>query len=150
MNVRNASQTQVYENILQAVGNTPLIKLNRITAEACSCTVLAKVEFFNPAGSVKDRVGAEIIADAEAKGLIRPGGTIVEATSGNTGAGLALAAVVKGYRCVFVMPDKMSEEKVRFLLQRRPAHCRRNPQQPAGKPVLQPRQPRSARENHRP
>ncbi|HZW04412.1 MAG TPA: pyridoxal-phosphate dependent enzyme [Anaerolineaceae bacterium] len=115
MNVQSASQTQVYENILEAVGNTPLIKLNRVTAEACSCMVYAKAEYFNPAGSVKDRVGPAIIADAEAKGLIRPGGTIVEATSGNTGAGLALAAVVRGYRCVFVMPDKMSDEKVRFL-----------------------------------
>lgn len=115
MNVQNASKTQVYENILHAIGNTPLIKLNRVTAGVCSCTVLAKAEFFNPAGSVKDRIGVAIIEDAEARGLIRPGGTIVEATSGNTGAGLALAAVVKGYRCVFVMPDKMSEEKIRFL-----------------------------------
>jgi cystathionine beta-synthase len=103
------------ENILGTVGRTPLVKLNRVVAGACTCTVLAKVEFFNPGGSVKDRIGPAIIEDAERAGLLKPGGTIVEATSGNTGAGLALAAAVKGYRCVFVMPDKMSEEKVRFL-----------------------------------
>ncbi len=103
------------ENILQTVGQTPLVKLNSITAGACTCTVLAKVEFFNPGGSVKDRIGLTIIEDAERRSLLRPGGTIVEATSGNTGAGLAIAAAVKGYKCVFVMPDKMSEEKVRFL-----------------------------------
>lgn len=79
------------------------------------CTVFAKVEFFNPGGSVKDRIALSIIEEAERRGLLKPGGTIVEATSGNTGAGLALAAAVKGYKCVFVMPDKMSEEKVRFL-----------------------------------
>lgn len=104
-----------YENILQTIGHTPLVKLNRVTAGACTCTVLAKVEFFNPAGSVKDRIGLTIIEDAEREGLLKPGGTIVEATSGNTGAGLALAAAIKGYKCVFVMPDKMSDEKVRFL-----------------------------------
>lgn len=102
-------------NILETVGNTPLVRLNRVVSTLPNCTVLAKVEFFNPAGSVKDRIGAAIIADAEREGRLRPGGTVVEATSGNTGAGLAIAAAVKGYRCVFVMPDKMSEEKVRFL-----------------------------------
>lgn len=106
---------QVYENILQTTGQTPLVRLNKVTTKACMCTVLAKVEFFNPGGSVKDRIGMSIIEDAEQSGLIEPGGTIVEATSGNTGAGLAMAAAVKGYKCVFVMPDKMSDEKIRFL-----------------------------------
>ena len=104
-----------YENILDTIGQTPLVKLNRVVAEACMCTVFAKVESFNPGGSVKDRIAVSIIEDAEQHGLLKRGGTIVEATSGNTGAGLALAAAVKGYKCVFVMPDKMSEEKVRFL-----------------------------------
>jgi cystathionine beta-synthase len=104
-----------YQNILETVGQTPLVRLNRLTAGATQGTVLAKVESFNPGGSVKDRVGIAIVEDAERRGLLRPGGTIVESTSGNTGMGLALAAIVKGYRCVFVMPDKMSEEKVRLL-----------------------------------
>ncbi|RPI27644.1 MAG: pyridoxal-phosphate dependent enzyme, partial [Chloroflexota bacterium] len=103
------------ENVLQTIGNTPLVRLNHVLAGACACTVLAKVEFFNPGGSVKDRIGLAIIADAERHGRLKPGGTIVEATSGNTGAGLAIAAAIKGYKCVFVMPDKMSDEKVRFL-----------------------------------
>jgi cystathionine beta-synthase len=101
--------------ILEAIGNTPLIRLNKVTAGEVRATVLAKGEFFNPGGSVKDRVGPAIIEDAEREGHIQPGGTIVEATSGNTGVGLALAAAVKGYKTVFVMPDKMSDEKVRFL-----------------------------------
>lgn len=108
-------QPVFYKNILETIGQTPLVRLNRIVFGAVACTVLAKVEFFNPAGSVKDRIGLSIIEDAEKAGRLKPGGTIVEATSGNTGAGLALAAAVKGYKCVFVMPDKMSEEKVRFL-----------------------------------
>jgi cystathionine beta-synthase len=103
------------ENILKTIGHTPLVRLNRVVAGGPACLVLAKVESFNPAGSIKDRIGLHIIEDAERRGLVKPGGTIVEATSGNTGAGLALAAAVKGYKCVFVMPDKMSDEKVRFL-----------------------------------
>jgi cystathionine beta-synthase len=103
------------ENVLAAVGNTPLIRLNKVTGEEVQAIVLAKAEFLNPGGSVKDRVGPAIIEDAERDGRIQPGGTIVEATSGNTGVGLALAAAVKGYKTVFVMPDKMSDEKVRFL-----------------------------------
>lgn len=91
------------------------MRLNRVVFGAVAGTVLAKVEFFNPAGSIKGRIGLSIIEDAERSGHLRAGGTIVEATSGNSGAGLALAAAVKGYKCVFVMPDKMSEEKVRFL-----------------------------------
>lgn len=103
------------KNILDTIGQTPLVRLNRIVFGSAACTVLAKVEFFNPAGSIKDRIGLSIIENAEKARLLKPGGTIVEATSGNTGAGLALAAAVKGYKCVFVMPDKMSEEKVHFL-----------------------------------
>ncbi|TLM99326.1 pyridoxal-phosphate dependent enzyme, partial [bacterium] len=103
-----------HQNILEAIGNTPLVQLHPVVNRIAG-TVLAKVEFFNPAGSIKDRIGLAIIEDAERGGRLKPGGTIVEATSGNTGAGLALAAAVKGYKTVFVMPDKMSEEKVRFL-----------------------------------
>lgn len=109
------SQPQYFKNILGTIGNTPLVRLNRIVLGNCSATVLAKVEFFNPGGSIKDRIGLKIIEDAEKEGRLLPGGTIVEATSGNTGAGLALAAAIKGYKTVFVMPDKMSEEKIRFL-----------------------------------
>lgn len=103
-----------HQNILETIGNTPLVQLHQVV-NGITGTVLAKVEFFNPAGSIKDRIGLAIIEDAERDGRLKPGGTIVEATSGNTGAGLALAAAVKGYKTVFVMPDKMSEEKVRFL-----------------------------------
>lgn len=102
------------ETILDLVGGTPLLPLRRV-AQGVPYRVLAKLEFLNPGGSVKDRIGPSMLAAAEAKGLLRPGGTIVEATSGNTGVGLALAAAVKGYRCVFVIPDKMSSEKIRLL-----------------------------------
>lgn len=102
-------------SIIETIGQTPLVRLNRVLPASIASTVLAKVEFFNPAGSIKDRIGIAMIEEAERAGRIKPGGTIVEATSGNTGAGLALAAAVKGYKCVFVMPDKMSEEKVHFL-----------------------------------
>ena len=104
----------IAENILETIGNTPLVKLTNVT-RGIQATVLAKLEFFNPGGSVKDRIGTAIIEDAEKKGLLKPGGTIVEATSGNTGMGLALAASVKGYKAIFVMPDKMSDEKIRAL-----------------------------------
>lgn len=104
-----------FANILETIGNTPLVQLQRVVSGISAGTILAKIEFFNPGGSVKDRIGLAIIADAEQQGTLRSGGTIVEATSGNTGAGLALAATVKGYKCIFVMPDKMSEEKIRFL-----------------------------------
>ena len=103
-----------YANILEAVGRTPLIRLNRIAAEVAS-PIYAKVEALNPGGSVKDRVGLTMVAAAERDGFLRPGGTIVEATAGNTGVGLALAAAVKGYRMIAVMPDKMSEDKVSLL-----------------------------------
>jgi cystathionine beta-synthase len=104
----------IYDNILDTMGNTPLVRLNRLT-RGLRCQILAKVEYFNPGGSVKDRIGITIIEDAERNGLLKPGGTIVEATSGNTGVGLAIAAILKGYKCVFVMPDKMSDEKIRVL-----------------------------------
>lgn len=102
------------KNILETIGNTPLVKLNRVAAEVAP-TVLAKVEYLNPGGSVKDRIGIKIIEDEIAKGTLKPGGTIVEATSGNTGVGLALAAAVMGFKAIFTMPDKMSTEKVRLL-----------------------------------
>lgn len=105
---------QIYDNILGVMGNTPLVRLNRL-ARGLRCQIVAKVEYFNPGGSVKDRIGITIIEDAERKGLLKPGGTVVEATSGNTGVGLAIAATLRGYKCVFVMPDKMSEEKIRVL-----------------------------------
>lgn len=108
------TQPRFAQNILETIGDTPLVQLHQ-TVSGIAATVLAKAEFFNPGGSIKDRIGIAIIEDAEKNGKIRPGGTIVEATSGNTGAGLAIAAAVKGYKTVFVMPDKMSDEKIRFL-----------------------------------
>jgi cystathionine beta-synthase len=104
----------IYDNILEAMGNTPLVRLHAVTA-GIAANMLAKVEFFNPGGSVKDRIGLAIIEDAERSGRLKPGGTIVEATSGNTGVGLAIVAALKGYKTVFVMPDKQSEEKIRLL-----------------------------------
>lgn len=103
-----------FDSIVDAIGNTPLIKLNAITKDL-PCTVLAKVEYFNPGGSVKDRIGLAMIEAAERAGDLKPGGTIVEGTSGNTGAGIALAAIKKGYKCVFVTTDKQSLEKADVL-----------------------------------
>jgi cystathionine beta-synthase len=103
-----------YDNVLQTIGWTPLIRLNAVAA-GIRTPVYAKAEFMNPGGSVKDRIGPAIIEAAEAAGELRPGGTVVEGTSGNTGVGLALAAAIKGYRCIFTIPDKMSQEKVRLL-----------------------------------
>lgn len=100
----------VYDSILDCIGNTPLVRLRRVT-DGLKCTVYAKIEFFNPAGSIKDRVAKQIIEDYEAEGKIKPGGTIIEGTSGNTGAGLALMAADRGYKTTFVLPDKQSEEK---------------------------------------
>ena len=102
------------KNILETIGNTPLIKINKITEEL-PCLVLAKYETFNPGNSVKDRMALTMIEDAEADGRLKPGGTIIEGTSGNTGMGLALAAIVKGYKCIFVLADKQSKEKVDIL-----------------------------------
>jgi cystathionine beta-synthase len=103
-----------YASVLETIGWTPLIRLNRVT-KGIRTPVYGKAEFFNPGGSVKDRIGLPIIEQAEKDGSLRPGGTIVEGTSGNTGVGLAIAAALKGYRCIFTMPDKMSQEKVRLL-----------------------------------
>jgi len=108
------AHTKPYGNILETIGWTPLVRLNRV-AQGIRTPVYAKAEFFNPGGSVKDRIGIAMIEAAEREGRLKPGGLIVEATSGNTGVGLALAAAVKGYRCVFTMPDKMSQEKARLL-----------------------------------
>jgi cystathionine beta-synthase len=98
------------DNVVELIGNTPLVKLNKVT-EGIACTVLAKVEYFNPGGSIKDRIAAKMVDDAERRGLLKPGGTIVEPTSGNTGIGLALIAQQRGYRCIFVLPDKVAEDK---------------------------------------
>jgi cystathionine beta-synthase len=103
-----------YTNVLELIGWTPLIRLGRVT-RGIRTPVFGKAEFFNPGGSLKDRIGGPIIERAEKEGRLKPGGTIVEGTSGNTGIGLAIAAAFKGYRCIFTMPDKMSQEKVRLL-----------------------------------
>src|SRR6266404_5897940 len=102
------------ETNLQSIGKTPLVKLRRVT-EGLKASVYVKNEAMNPGGSVKDRVALAMIAEAEQQGWLRPGGTIIEATAGNTGVGLAMVAAVKGYRCIFVLPDKMSGEKIRLL-----------------------------------
>src|SRR6476646_8916400 len=109
-----AVSRMIYENILKAIGNTPIVRLNRVT-QGLEANFYAKLEFMNPGGSIKDRIGWWMIEDAEKKGLIQPGGTLVEGTSGNTGVGLAIAAAIKGYKTIFVMPDKMSDEKIRQL-----------------------------------
>ena len=103
-----------FENILDSIGNTPLIKLNSIVKDL-PCTVLAKYETFNPGNSVKDRIGLKMILDAEKKGNLKPGGTIVEGTSGNTGMGLAIVAINRGYKCIFVASDKQSKGKLDVL-----------------------------------
>ncbi|MGH2572680.1 MAG: cystathionine beta-synthase [Actinomycetota bacterium] len=105
---------RVMDTFLDAVGNTPLVRLRRVT-RGVQPTILAKLEILNPGGSVKDRIGLRMIEAAERAGRLRPGGTIVEPTSGNTGHGLAIAAAIRGYKCIFVMPDKMSQEKVALL-----------------------------------
>jgi len=105
---------KIHENILGTIGSTPMVKLNRIVADL-PCTVLAKVETFNPGNSIKDRMALKMIADAEKSGKLKPGGTIIEGTSGNTGMGLAMAAIIKGYKCIFTTTDKQSREKVDAL-----------------------------------
>jgi cystathionine beta-synthase len=102
------------DNILQSVGRTPLVRLQRL-AKGLACKVCVKMESMNPGGSIKDRVAIAMISEAERKGLLRVGGTIIEATAGNTGVGLAMVAAVKGYRCIFVLPDKMSKDKISLL-----------------------------------
>ena len=103
-----------YNNILETIGNTPLVKLNNITS-AIPATVLAKIETTNPGNSIKDRMAVKMIEDAELSGVLKPGGTIIEGTSGNTGMGLAMAAIIKGYKCIFTTTDKQSKEKVDAL-----------------------------------
>ncbi len=105
---------QYYNSIIETIGNTPLIKLNRV-CKGLKGTILAKVEYFNPGNSVKDRIAIKMIEDAEKEGKLKPGGTIIEGTSGNTGMGLALAAIAKGYKCIFTMADKQSKEKMDIL-----------------------------------
>jgi cystathionine beta-synthase len=106
---------KICANVLDAIGDTPLIRINKITKGLVKGTVLAKVETFNPGNSIKDRMAVKMIEDAERAGLLKPGGTIIEGTSGNTGMGLAMAAVVKGYKCIFTTTDKQSKEKVDAL-----------------------------------
>jgi cystathionine beta-synthase len=108
------SALEIKDSILDAIGNTPLVRINAL-ARGLRAQLVAKVEFTNPGGSVKDRIGIAMIEAAEREGKLKPGGTIVEPTSGNTGMGLAIAAAIKGYKTIFVMPDKMSEEKIRAL-----------------------------------
>jgi cystathionine beta-synthase len=104
----------VYESVVALIGHTPLVRLNSITADV-PATVLAKVEYFNPGGSVKDRIAERMIDEAERTGALKPGGTIVEPTSGNTGIGLAIVAQQRGYHCTFVCPDKVSQDKINVL-----------------------------------
>ena len=103
-----------YESIIDTIGDTPLVKLNKVT-QGIKGTVLAKVEYFNPGHSVKDRIALKMIEEAEKKGILKPGGTIIEGTSGNTGMGLALVAIGKGYKCIFTLADKQSQEKIDIL-----------------------------------
>lgn len=104
----------IYNSIIETIGNTPLVKLNKLT-RGIKGTVLAKVEYFNPGNSTKDRMALKMVEDAEKAGILKPGGTIIEGTSGNTGMGLALAAAAKGYKCIFTMADKQSQEKINIL-----------------------------------
>ena len=109
-----ATTSEIKDSILDTVGETPLVRLSRI-GHGCAPQVVAKVEYFNPGGSIKDRVAMRMVEAAERDGRLRPGGTIIEPTSGNTGTGLAIAARLKGYRVIAVMPDKMSREKIDLL-----------------------------------
>ena len=105
---------KVYDSILDTIGNTPLVRLSNI-GRNLTCQLYAKIEFFNPGGSVKDRIGLNIIEEAEKSGRLKPGGTVVESTSGNTGLVLAIICTLRGYKSVFVIPDKMSQEKIQLL-----------------------------------
>ena len=104
----------IKNNILETIGNTPLVRLNKVTSHI-EATVLAKVEYFNPGHSIKDRMALKMVEDAEQSGRLKPGGTIIECTSGNTGMGIALAGAVKGYKCIFTTSDKQSKEKIDIL-----------------------------------
>jgi cystathionine beta-synthase len=112
--LKSSEKQRVYDNILQAIGKTPLVRLSRVGRDL-PCPLYAKVESFNPGGSVKDRIALNMIEEAERSGRLKPGGTVVESTSGNTGVGLAIACALKDYKAVFVMPDKMSQEKIQLL-----------------------------------
>lgn len=114
LDISQSNRLRVYEDILETIGNTPLVRLKRLGRDL-ACELYAKIEFFNPGGSVKDRIAVNIIAEAEQSGRLKPGGTVVESTSGNTGVGLAIVCAKKGYRTVFVMPDKMSQEKIQLF-----------------------------------
>jgi cystathionine beta-synthase len=114
LEVRFSPMARDYSTVLELVGNTPIVRLDSV-GRVVEPQILAKLEYLNPGGSVKDRIGLAMIEKAEAEGMLKPGGTIVEPTSGNTGVGLAIAAAKKGYRCIFVMPDKMSQEKISML-----------------------------------
>src|SRR5262245_66283658 len=107
-----AALRPICDTILDAIGNTPMVRINHITRDVIPATVLAKLETFNPGNSIKDRMAVRMIEDAEKKGLLKPGGTIIEGTSGNTGMGLAIAAVVKGYKCIFTTTDRSEERRV--------------------------------------
>ena len=109
------SSKRVYDNILGAIGNTPLVRINNLTKGLTKAKVYVKVETFNPGNSIKDRMALKMVEDAEKDGRLKPGGTIIEGTSGNTGMGLAIAAIIKGYKCIFTTTDKQSKEKVDAL-----------------------------------
>ena len=106
---------KILNNILEAIGNTPIVKLNKV-GNHLDCNLMVKCEFFNSGGSIKDRIGYNMISEAEKSGRIKPGDTLIEPTSGNTGIGMALAAAVKGYKIIITMPEKMSKEKESVLL----------------------------------
>jgi cystathionine beta-synthase len=113
-NLTKFKNRMIYNSIIETIGNTPLVRLNKIT-KGIAGTVVAKVEYFNPGNSTKDRMALKMVEDAEKAGILKPGGTIIEGTSGNTGMGLALTAVAKGYKCIFTMADKQSQEKINIL-----------------------------------
>src|SRR4029434_1465516 len=106
---------KICSTILDAIGNTPMVRINALTRDVTEATVLAKVETFNPGNSIKDRIALRMIEDAERSGQLKPGGTVVECTSGNTGMGLALVGAARGYHTILVMPDKVSDEKIKAL-----------------------------------
>src|SRR5882724_12711640 len=114
MSVLGGFHQRVSESILESIGKTPLVRLKR-SVKGIAPAILAKAESFNPGGSTKDRIALNMIEQAERSGALRLGGTIIEATAGNTGLGLAVVGAVRGYRCIFVLPDKMSEDKIRLL-----------------------------------
>jgi cystathionine beta-synthase len=109
--LNTSDELRVYDNILETIGNTPLVRFNRVGRSA-PCPIYAKIEYLNPGGSVKDRIGLTMIREAEVSGRLQPGGTVVEATSGNTGVGIAIACAIKGYKAIFVMPDHTTASQI--------------------------------------